>query len=343
MREFITTKKFAEDSADLYKLITAYAQAPTKELENAVQKCFTETVIGKVGYGAEKYGDDNMALKNFSNDPLYRSFADATVGAMIDAVLPDVINPSLGLIAETVNVDYGDVATFDMDNNGMYTVAKAGFRTPHVDVQVMEGQSVSVAPEDYRITLQFNHYDILAGRKNIAKEVMRATKSLQAEYCNSVWSLAMTAASGVSAPLKVTNFNIDTAITLGERVSAWNNAEAVYAGTPVAISKIIDSATTGFRYTFDEANKLTSARDFHGFKVIPTPNFADYKSSNYGLILDNTKIFVLSPASDKLAKVALGNVSTVTKELDDGQKISLSGRFGAIVATNAITGVIESV
>lgn len=341
MRDFIETKKFAEDNADLYKLMMAYSQNETKELANAVQKCFVETVVGKVGYGSEKYGEDKNALFNFSNDPLYRAFADATVGAMIDAVLPDTINPSLGLIAETVNVDFGDVAKFDMENNGMYAVAKAGYRTPHVDVQVMEGQTVTVAPEDYRITLQFTHYDILSGRKNIAKEVMRASKSLASEYCNSVWSLAMNAAGSVASPLKVTNFAKDSAIELAERVSAWNNADAVFVGTPIAISQIIDDATNGFRYTFDEANKLTSARDFNGFSVMPTPNFADYKSTNYGLVLDNTKIFVLSPASDKLAKVALGSVATVTKELEDGQKITLSGRFGSVVATNAIVGVIE--
>lgn len=341
MRDFITTKKFAETNADLYKLMQAYAQAPTKELENAVQKCFVESVTAKVGYGSDRYGEDNMALKSYSQDPLYRSFADATVGAMISAVLPDVINPSLGLIAETVNTDYGDVATFDLDNNGMYAVAKAGIRTPHVDVQVMEGQSVSVAPEDYKITLLFNHFDILTGRKNIAKEVMRATKSLQAEYCNTVWSLAITAVEALSSPLKVTNFTVPTAINLAERVSSWNNSKAVYLGTPSAISNVIDDASTGFRYTFDEANKLTSARDFHGFDVVPTPNFADYKSSNYGLVLNDNRVFVVSPASDKLAKVAIGKVEAKSKELDDGsEKITIGGSFGAIIATNAIAGVI---
>lgn len=341
MRDFITTKKFAETNADLYKLMSAYAQAPTKELENAINKCFTETIIEKVGYGSEKYGEGKMALKNYSQDPVYRSFADATIGAMISAVLPDVINPSLSLISEIVNTDYGDVATFDIENNGFYRVAKAGYRTTHVDVQVMEGQSVSVTPEDYRITLQFNHYDILSGRKNVAKEVMRAAKSLEADYCNTVWSLAMGAVRDVTSPLKVTNLTVDSAIDIGTRVSAWNNASAVFAGTPIAISKLIDDQGNGFRYYFDDANKLTSARDFHGFGVIPTPNPADYKSENYGLLLDNEEIFVLSPASDKIAKVAIGAVAAKTKEFDDAEKITISGRFGAIVATSAVAGIIE--
>ena len=335
--EFMTVKKFANESADLYKLFSAYAQNPTKELEDAIGKCFAETVGAKAKVSVEDYDGDMMA---YSNDPRVKAFADNLIAKMVDVALPDVINPSIGVVADMTNVDYGDVAKFTLENGALYSVAKAGIRQPQTEAQMLYDTEVTVAPENYEITLTFTLYDILCGRKNVAKEVMKATKSMEAEFANTIWSAVETAVNGLATPLKVTNYSATTATQLAERVSAWNNAKASFVGTPVALGNILPSQS-GFQYTIDsDLVKLGHLQQFHGFDIIPTPQIADYTSANYGMKLDDQKLYVISGGADKIAKVAVGHSDVKTKDLADGQVITLTGRFGVAVATSAIAGVI---
>lgn len=360
MRNF-NIKKFESESPELFKLFKDYSDhvlsterktvvgkqfsaMSLDDKEKAINKAFADEVAKRSKIDLSSYDGDMM---HYSMNPLVKSFADAIYDRMVDMVLPEVLNTSVGLIAEIVNVDWGDTAKFDLENNALYNVAKAGYRQKNAELQQLEGQTVTVAPEPYEVTTACTLFDILTGRKSIAKETMKAVMSMQVAITNASWDAFTTAVSASTVPsaLKVTNYTQDTAITLAETVTAYNmGRKAVFAGTPLSLKNILPS-NANYRYTLDDAMvKLGYVPNFMTYDVMPTPNFADYQSTNYGLKLPNNKIYVLSPASDKMIKVAVGGSLTIPSGTYENanmtQTMTTMKAFKAMVATNSIAGVI---
>ena len=244
MKELTNAKRFASESPELYKLFKDYAdQVVTIERniqgksfsalsldakEDAINKAFMEDIEKRAKVTLADYDGDVM---HFAQNPLVKSFADATRDKMIDMILPEILNSSIGLVAEISYVDWGDVAKFDLDNNGLYNVSEAGWRQKNTTFQQLEGQTVTLAPTPRQISVRETLFEILTGRKSIAKSVMKAVKSIEAEMANEVWDAFATATSAVSVPnaLKVQNYTQDSAITLAEIVTAYNGGNNILA------------------------------------------------------------------------------------------------------------------
>jgi hypothetical protein len=139
MRQF-DIKKFSDEAPELYKAFKDYSdhvmsergvkgkQFSAKSLddkEKVINKLFADEVARRSKVEVSAYDGDVM---HYSMNPMVKSFADAIYDAMIEMIIPDVLNPSIGLIAETVNVDWGDVAKFELENSALYNVASAGYR-----------------------------------------------------------------------------------------------------------------------------------------------------------------------------------------------------------------------
>lgn len=360
MRELNSVKKFSEESPELYKAFKDYADnvlavernvqgkvfssVSLDDKEKVINKLFAEEVAKRSKVSVADYEGD---IAHYAQNPMVKSFADAIIDKMIDMVLPEMLNTSVGLIAEISYADWGDTAKFELENNALFNVSEAGYRQKNTLFQQLENQTVTLAPEPREVSVIATLFEILAGRKSIAKYVIKAVKSIEAEMANEAWDAFETACSATTVPtaLKVTNYTQDTAITLAETVTAWNGGKkAVFAGTPLALKSIVP-ANANYRYTLDDAMvKLGYIPQFNTYDVMPTPNFADYKSTNYGLKLNNKKIYVVSPSADKLIKIVVGGTMSIPSgtyenaNLAQTQTIMKSWKAGCV--TNAIAGVI---
>lgn len=350
-------KLFAENSKELFTAFKDYSDHWLAENRGVKGKTFSakslddkETVINKL-FAEEiekkvERGDSDLA--HYTSNPLVKYFADEIKDAMIDMIIPDVLNTSVGLVAEIRYLDLGDSAKFDVENSGLFTVAKAGYRNRNTLAQRLEDTTYTLVPENHEITVISNLYNVMAGRDSIAKYAVKVALSIEAEMLNEVYAAFESAVSAATVPsaLKVTNFTEASAVQLAQRVEAYNHAPAVFMGTELALANILPSSSQYRYFLSDDLWKLGYVPQFRNHDVVPVKQIADYKSNNYGLKLADNKIYVLTPATDKIVKVAIAGGSL--SHTEDGffnanlaQVGTVTRAWGVDVITNSIAGVIS--
>lgn len=355
MKESMKVKAFAESAPDLYILFKDYfnhtqhnkgIQGKTfgatsiDEKEVAINKAFCAELEKKV----PRMGLDDT---HYAVNPVVKSFADAMVDTMIDMILPETLLQSVGLIADIRFLDWGDSANFELENNALFNVAKADYRQKNAVFQRLENTNATLVPVAHQVSVISNLFNVLTGRDSIAKYVMKAVRSIESAMLAEAYTAFVTAVTAGATPsaLKVANYAETSAITLAETVSAWNQGKkAVFVGTPVALKALLPS-NSNYRYTLnDEFVKMGYIPTFNTYDVVPMEQIADYTSTTYGLKLDNTKIFVVSPASDKIIKIAVGGTLSVNSGVYENANLAQTGsvmkawEVGAI--TNSIAGYI---
>ena len=350
-------KLFADNSKELYTAFKDYADHWLAENRNVKGKTFSakslddkETVINKL-FSEElekKVARGDSDLMHYANNPLVKYFADEVKDAMIDMIIPDVLNTSVGLVADIRYLDLGDSAKFDVANSGLFTVAKAGRRNRNTLAQRLEDTTYTLVPENHEVTVITNLYNIMTGRDSVAKYAVKVALSIEAEMLNEVYAAfeAAVSAATVPAALKVTNFTEASAVQLAQRVEAYNHAPAVFMGTELALAHILP-ANAQYRYFLsDDIWKLGYVPQFRNHDVVPVKQIADYKSNNYGLKLKDNKIYVLTPSTDKIVKVVIeGGSLSHTEDGFANANLSAVGTvtrsWGVDVITNSIAGVIS--
>lgn len=360
MRELASVKAFSTESPELYTAFKDYAdhklsverniQGKTfceksfEEKERVIDKLFAKEIEKRSKVSLADFGGD---IAHYAQHPSVRAFADAIADRMIDMILPDMLNSSIGLIADIQYLDWGDSASFNLENNALFNVSKAGYRQRNTLYQKLEDTTVTLAPVAHEVSVITNLYNILAGRDSIAKYIMKAAKSIETEMLNETWSAFDTAVEAVTTPsaLKVTNYAENSAITLAEKVTAWNGGKkAIFAGTPLALKSLLP-ANANYRYMLDDNMvRLGYIPTFNNYDVLPLPQVADYTSTEYGLLLDDKKIYVVSPASDKVIKVVVGGTLSHTDDNYANANLAVGGTilksWAVGVITNSIAGYI---
>lgn len=354
MRELSTVKAFAENSKELYVAFKDYfdhtqankgiagkvfSQKSLDDKEKVINKLFAEELERR----SSMKMSDSMDVAHYANNVVVKSFADEISDQMIDMILPEVLLQSVGLIAEIDFLDWGDSASYELENNALYNVATAGYRQKNTVFQTLENQTVTLAPTGHQVSTITNLFEVLTDRKSVAKQIMKAVKSIEAEMLNEAYDAFVTAVTAGTVPtaLKVTNYAENSAITLAETVSAWNAGQkAVYVGTPVALKTLLPS-DSNYRYTLnDEFVKLGYIPTFNTYDVVPMAQMADYKSTTYGLKLDDEKIFVVSPSSDKVIKIAVGGTLSHTSGTMENANLAQTGSIMKAWAVSAITNSV---
>jgi hypothetical protein len=195
-----------------------------------------------------------------------------------------------------------------------------------------------------------NLFRVLCGLDSLAKFVMKAILSVEANITKEAYGIISTAMNNLPATpadgaLRVTAAGgvVDktSAVRLAQTVSAFNGgAPAIFVGTKVALSHLFPDADSGFSYT--DAG-IAYFRNVWGVDTLELAQVADY-ANKYKLALDDKKIFVLSPSSDKLLKLCYEG-ATMTSDIKDTanglQGTTLNKSYGMAIATNAVAGVIE--
>jgi len=298
-----------------------------------------------------EFSEGSMVSKEmWAQHPLVKWASFAVANSLIDMVLPDILDKSIGLYTEQKNGMIGDSFAFEVEPNDLFYVSKAGRDQRTVEFQRQYNGQVTVIPENRAISVAVNFYRVLCGLDSLAKFVMKAILSVEAQITREVYKAFDTAMGGlpttpIDGNLKVAGWSKPEALRLAQTVTAYNGgAKAIFLGTATALAAILPD-DANYRYEIDsEFVKVGYVRTAFGYDTMVLPQIADYRNP-YKLSIRDDVIYVISPSTQKLVKLCYEGSSTTnsitafqTANLTESTTINKS--YGVAIATNAIAGEI---
>lgn len=285
----------------------------------------------------------------------YAAFADvaqtafAIIGVLTDLIIPNTLLKQVDPIAQMHNVGWGDTLKIELKPRDIFLPSKIGRGKRMGNIRRMYDGEVTIPTYLREVTVGIDYYDILTGKYTLAEYIAKAAAGMETQIRYDIWDafgIAVAALDSVGdTKLVYTGYAQDDLVGLGQKISAWNNSPAVILGTKIACSKILP-ATTNYRLDLDTSDYLKngSLRDFFGFPVIQMEQIANY-TTEFTLKLDDTKLYVVSPATQKIMHVAIegGTLSTVREAQDSAHLLAtgtLMKSWGVATATSAIAGVM---
>jgi hypothetical protein len=296
--------------------------------------------------------DSVVPIQAYMTNPQYIWATYAIINVLVDMILPETIIDSIGLYTDVRVGDYGDSFAFDIEPRDLFIVTKSGKgKRKSEATKQFEGQ-VTVIPVEHDITVQTSLYKVLAGEENLAKFTMKAVRSLETQMTLDVYNAFATAMSALTASatlgnvLRYTGYSQAKAVRLAQTVSGYNQgAKAIFLGTQSALSTILP-ADTNFRYSLeDDYVKIGYIRTAFGFDCMVLPQVIDWRTE-FKVALDDTKIYVISPSSQKPIKLCIeGQMLAITTGIYDNadltQTTTLKKMYATGLATSAVYGIID--
>ena len=266
-------------------------------------------------------------------------------------IIPNTLMSDLGTIAQISNGAWGDTLKITIQPRDLFVVSKGGRARRTFDITRQFKGEKTIVPEVRSITVGISLYDVLRGAYTLAEFVTKAALSIETQMKYDIYDAfaavmnALPATPGDSQ-LRISGYTQDTAIELAQKIQAWNGGnKAIFLGTKLALSHILP-ASTGTRIMLgDEYVKIGYLRDFFGFSTVELEQIADY-ATEFAVKLDDSKIYIVSPGTDKLVKVfiegsTLSNVDGNYTNANLQQTATLYKSYGGGVISSAIAGIIE--
>lgn len=361
--EFANVKAFAEMSKDLSEAMSAYAHNynlqrkglkafadhSEEEQKKLINKAFAMEVAKQSGMELPDL-NNKTEVRRYAMNPMVRFFANQIQDVMIDMILPETLmTGSLKYFADMKFADLGDTIKFDIKSNSLFTVSKAGNRQRTTNQQKTFRTTVTMAGVNHEVTVGTTLFEILTGQAYLAEEVMKVARSIETAMLFDAYDAFTTEMNALTGNLAVANYSEESLITLLETVTAYNQGrKAVVIGTPLALKAVLPT-NTNYRYLLDdEYVKLGHLQTFNGYDVLPMEQVANpYNSTPYSLKLDDTKLYVVSPASDKIVKIGVfgGTFSHQDNSYDNANKTienTTEKSWETAVVTNSVGGVIKA-
>lgn len=294
---------------------------------------------------------EGMPLEVYASNPNVVWATFAVVNALVDAVLPDAITRSIGMYADVKTIGYGDSATFDIEARDLFVVSKAGRALRQAEIHKQFKGQVAVIPEARQISVGVSLYRVLAGHESLARFASKAIMSMEAQVTKDAYSAFATAMAALDNAgddaLRFSGWSDSTFISLAQKVTAWNGGQkAVLVGTSLALQNVLPTSDVNYRYDLSsEYVKMGYIRDFKGYSVMEIPQVADW-ATEFKLVIDDTKLWVLSPSAGKLIKLVLegSTLSSASGPFDNAnltQDANITKMWGTGVATSSLAGTIE--
>ena len=361
--EFANVKAFAEVSKDLYdamkafslnynnerKGLSAFTDHSREEMAKCINKAFALEVAKQSSVELPNL-ENKTEVRRFAANPMVRYFANQIQDVMIDMILPETLmTGSLRYFADMKYADLGDSVKFDIKSNSLFTVSKAGNRQRTTNQQKTFRTTVTMTGVNHEITIGTTLFEMLTGQSFLAEEVMKVARSIETTMLFEAYDAFTAEANALTGNLAVANYAEGSLITLCETITAYNQGrKAVILGTPLALKSVLP-ANSNYRYLLDDGYvKLGHLQTFNGYDVLPMEQVANpYDSTPYALKLDDTKIYVVSPASDKIVKVGVfgGTFSHQDNAYDNANKVvenTTEKAWEVAVCTNSIAGVVKA-
>lgn len=247
------------------------------------------------------------------SNPMVKWANFAVLNATINSVLPAYVTGSLSPFVDFRTVSYGDIVHYRVKPRTLYTVSRGAHGERTTFRQKKYDGDVTVAPVEHIVTVYADMYRVLAGKEDIAEFVRTVVVSIEIEMNKDAVAALNAGLSAGTYPSQFQEtgaFDPKKLISLGQRVQAYNMmAKPVVIGTAAALANVLPDSTLGYRGNFDaNGGSVKVMKDFYGFDLIEIPQMPT--GVNYGLALDDTKLYVVSPAMDKLVKGVMSNTLT---------------------------------
>lgn len=287
----------------------------------------------------------------YATHPLVSWATFAVVNQLIDAVLPDSLIKTIGMYTDVINLDMGDSAAFDIEPRDLFVVSKAGRAQRQAEIKKQFRGQVTIIPEAREITVAVSLYKVLAGLESLARFTAKAVMSLEADATKAAYDAFATAMAALdntgTDALRYAGWTDANFITLAQKITAWNGGrKAVLVGTALALQSVLPSGDTNYRYTLEsDYVRMGYIRNFKGYDVLEIPQVADW-ATEFSLLIDDTKLWVLSPAAGKLVKLVFegSTLASTAGAFDNGnltQETNLMKMYGTGIATSSLAGTIE--
>ena len=293
---------------------------------------------------------DQFPLETWANHPTLRWATFAVVSAVIDMVLPDAIIDHIGIYSDVRTIGWGDSAAFDISPRDLFIVSKAGRSKRTTELHKQFRGQVTVVPEPREMTVFVSLMKVLAGKESLAEFVLKMTRSFETALAVDVYNAFYTAMDAIDSTaatgLLVAGYSQSEFVRLSQTVAAWNGGGKPLAiGTQRALASILP-ANANYRYDLaSDYVKLGYIRDFQGTDIMVIPQIADWQTP-FGLLLSDSRIWIVSPSSQKIIKVVLeGSVLSYTSDVYANanliQTSTMIKSWGTALATNAVAATIQ--
>lgn len=318
------------------------------EKETKINKLMMDEITRMSGLS---FSNGMASPEMIANNPNLRWAAFAVVNSLIDMIVPEVLDKSIGMYTEQRVGAYGDSFSFTVEPNDLFYVSKVGHDQRTTEFQKQFVGQITIVPENRALTVSVNFYKVLCGKESLAKFVMKAILSLEAQITKEVYvafDTAMAALPTTSATdnLHLKGWNADSAVRLAQTVSTYNNGvDPVFIGTKLALNKAVP-ADANYRYDIQsDFVRVGYLRNFMGYDALELKQVADWKNP-HKLVLNDKRIYVVSPAYGKIVKLCYeGGSRTINRDFEDAADMTASTTifksYGIGVATNALAGVID--
>lgn len=292
---------------------------------------------------------EGFPLQTWSNHPSLKFATFAVVSAMVDMVLPDALIQSTGLYADVRSIGFGDSASFEVAPRDLFVVSKGSLTKRAGEIQKQFNGQVTILPEFRSLSTEVALAKVLAGKESLALFVMKIAKSMEVALASDVYSTFNTAMAALDNAgddlLRVAGYTQTDLVSLGQKVTSWNGGnKAMICGTQLALQNILP-ADANYRYTLESAYAtLGYVQNFAGFDVMLLPQVADW-ATPFKTLLDDTKIYIISPGAQKLVKVVLegstlANTDAPYANANLSQSATIWKSWGTAICTNAVAAVL---
>ena len=298
-----------------------------------------------------KKRDSVNDLATYCNFTDVKEAAFAVVGMLTDLIIPDALIKDIGMIAEIKSGAWGDSLKVELKPRDLFVVSKGGRNRRTYDITRQYKGEKTIVPEVHGITVGISLYDVLRGAYTLAEFVAKAVLSMEVQMKYDIYDAfaeamgALPNSAGANQ-LRLTGWSQDTAIALAQKVQAWNNgAKPIFLGTKLALSQILPASTNARILLGDEYVTVGYMREFMGISTVELEQVADY-TSEFAVKLDDKKIYVICPGTDKMVKVflegsTLSNVEGNYANANLQQTATLYKSYGVGAISSALAGVIE--
>ena len=298
-----------------------------------------------------KKQSDVNDLATYCNFTDVKEAAFAVVSMLTDLVIPDTLIKDIGMIAEIKSGAWGDSLKVDLKPRDLFVVSKGGRNRRTYDITRQYKGEKTIIPEVHGITVGISLYDVLRGAYSLAEFVAKATLSMETQMKYDIYDAFAKAMEALpnsvgANQLRISGWSQDTAISLAQKIQAWNKgAKPIFLGTKLALSQILPASTNARILLGDEYVTVGYLREFMGISTVELEQVADY-TTEFAVKLDDKKIYIICPGTDKMVKVflegsTLSNVEANYANANLQQTATLYKSYGVGAISSALAGVIE--
>ncbi len=313
--------------------------------EKIVNDLLKQEVITRSGVS---YAKDEPVARWF-NHPNVKFETFAIVEVLIDLILPDTIIDSIGAYSNVKVIGWGDSADFQIKPRDLFPVTLMGRGQRKAELQRQFNGHVTLVPQMHEVSVQVSLYRVLAGLDSLADFTAKAVRSMETQLTVDAYTSFATALDALSTSgatqLKYTGYTQSVLVSLAQKVTAYNNGnKALILGTQLALQNVLP-LDPNYRYTLDsEYVRMGYVPTAFGYDMLMLPQVASWNNP-FSLVLDDTKLWVVSPSSTKLVQVvlegnALSNTSDVFGSAMLEQDTTILKSWVTGIATNSIAGEI---